>query len=269
MFPCRDFSMHTFWPMRPLVLLLMNHFPSFTLGLALLLCGCGSQAPRSGIEFVVAADTNQVAQVTSNEWQRVASVLTKRMRNIGCPTSVEILPGNRISVKIEPESKQQIEQTRIVLSAAGLAEFRLVHEASDKLMQDGIVPAGYELLPPLASERGNRAEIVSKKPPAGLARVTFSRLHVQRDPFNRAEIWFELDRDGALAFERLTTDNLGRKLAVIVDRRIYSAPLITAPIPGGHGSITGGFSDDQALALIMVLQDPLEAPLTILEERRF
>jgi len=81
------------------------------------------------------------------------------------------------------------------------------------------------------------------------------------------EIHFTLDDDGAKRFGEITRDNVGRRLAIILDHELYSAPVINGPIETGSGQITGHFDQKEAFELANVLQNPLRAPLHIEHSR--
>jgi SecD/SecF fusion protein len=83
------------------------------------------------------------------------------------------------------------------------------------------------------------------------------------------EVPFELDRDGGRIFSEVTGKNVGRRLAIILDNKLYMAPNIQVRIPNGRGVITlGGGSPDEARDLAIVLKaGALEAPLEIMEKR--
>ncbi|MDR2099104.1 MAG: protein translocase subunit SecD [Rickettsiales bacterium] len=73
---------------------------------------------------------------------------------------------------------------------------------------------------------------------------------------------------GAREFARLTSDNVGRRFAIVLDGRILSAPTIREPITGGVGQITGGFTTEQANDLSTMLRSgALPTELTVVEER--
>jgi protein-export membrane protein SecD len=79
---------------------------------------------------------------------------------------------------------------------------------------------------------------------------------------------FQLNREGALIFSRFTGENIGRQIAIVLDRRVRSAPVVQTKIPGGDGRITGSFTDDEANDLAIVLRaGALPAPVEIIEER--
>jgi len=85
---------------------------------------------------------------------------------------------------------------------------------------------------------------------------------------NQAIVSFTFDRVGAKKFGRATTDNVGKRLAIILDGKIISAPQIQEPILGGNGQITGSFTFQTATDLALLLRSgALPAPLNIIEER--
>jgi preprotein translocase subunit SecD len=77
-----------------------------------------------------------------------------------------------------------------------------------------------------------------------------------------------LDGDGARRFDELTAANVGRRLAIVLDGTVYSAPVIQERIPGGRAQITGNFNMKEARDLAIVLRaGALPAPVTLIEER--
>ena len=85
---------------------------------------------------------------------------------------------------------------------------------------------------------------------------------------NQAVVSFTFDRVGAKKFGRVTTNNVGRRMAIILDNQIISAPVIREPILGGNGQISGDFTFQSATDLALLLRSgALPAPLTIVEER--
>jgi preprotein translocase subunit SecD len=76
------------------------------------------------------------------------------------------------------------------------------------------------------------------------------------------------DKKGARLFERITADNVKKRLAIVLDDNVYSAPVIQEKIAGGEARITGNFTTEEARDLAIVLRaGALPAPVQILEER--
>ncbi len=85
-----------------------------------------------------------------------------------------------------------------------------------------------------------------------------------RDPI---KVTIDFNRQGADLFARITSDNVGRRFAIILDDVVYSAPNIREPILGGSAQISGGFSQAEALDLSRVLNaGALPAPLQVITE---
>ena len=85
---------------------------------------------------------------------------------------------------------------------------------------------------------------------------------------NETVVTFTLDRVGAKRFGKATSNNIGRKLAIILDGKIISAPVIRDTIASGNGQISGGFTFQTATDLSLLLRSgALPAPLNIIEER--
>jgi protein-export membrane protein SecD len=85
---------------------------------------------------------------------------------------------------------------------------------------------------------------------------------------NQPIVIFTLDRLGSQKFGKTTTENVGKRLAIILDNNIISAPQIREAITGGTGTISGGFSFQEATDLALLLRSgALPTPINIVEER--
>ena len=85
---------------------------------------------------------------------------------------------------------------------------------------------------------------------------------------NEPTVSFTLDRLGAQKFGRVTTDNVGKRLAIVLDDEIVSAPTINEAITSGNGMISGNFSFQEATDLALLLRSgALPTPLVVVEER--
>jgi|TARA_B110000438_G_scaffold11684_1_gene11541 protein-export membrane protein SecD len=85
---------------------------------------------------------------------------------------------------------------------------------------------------------------------------------------NQTTVSISLDRAGTKKFARATRNNVGKRLAIILDNKIISAPVIQEPILGGSSVISGNFTFQSATDLALLLRSgALPAPLNIIEER--
>ncbi len=96
-----------------------------------------------------------------------------------------------------------------------------------------------------------------------------TRAYVRADPTTgQPEVNLNFSASAAAKFARITGANVGRRLAIVLDGRVASAPVIQNKISGGRATISGTFSDDEARDLRVVLEaGALPAPLKIIEER--
>ncbi len=84
---------------------------------------------------------------------------------------------------------------------------------------------------------------------------------------NQPYVAFELNSEGARIFANFTASHIGKRLAIVLDNTIYSAPVIQSRIGGGRGQITGGFTLQQAHDLAIVLRSgSLPAPVKVLQK---
>jgi preprotein translocase subunit SecD len=92
--------------------------------------------------------------------------------------------------------------------------------------------------------------------------------HAEPDPNGQYEVRMRLDRRGTNLFKKVTSENVGRNLAIVLDDTIFSAPTIKVPIPDGVAVITGSFTPEEARDLAVVLREgALPAPVTVIENR--
>ncbi|HEX6789981.1 MAG TPA: protein translocase subunit SecD [Candidatus Krumholzibacteria bacterium] len=87
------------------------------------------------------------------------------------------------------------------------------------------------------------------------------------DP-SRLNVAFTLNRQGAIKFGRFTGENIGRRIAIVLDERVRSAPAVQSKIPNGEGRITGMADDEEAADLAIVLRaGALPAKVSVVELR--
>ena len=153
-------------------------------------------------------------------------------------------------------------------------EFKIVDEDNSlKSALAGTVPEGSQIL---YQRQVNRETGQVTKQPYLLKRrtlLTGDRLinaQVRIDSrFNEPYVSIEFDQRGAKIFERITRNNEKKRLAIILDDNVYSAPVIQERISGGQAQITGRFSMEEARDLAIVLRaGSLPAPVKILEKRQ-
>ena len=158
---------------------------------------------------------------------------------------------------------------RALLGKTAKMTFHLVDEEADMAAAGGgRAPPGTMFLPLLDRHQtqGADARIAVRR------RVVVSGENlVDAQPTfqqNEPVVSFRFDAVGGKRFGDATTQNVGKRLAIVLDNQVISAPQIREPILGGSGVITGNFSVNEAQDLALLLRaGALPAPLTPIEER--
>ena len=161
-----------------------------------------------------------------------------------------------------PGEENPAELKRVLGKTAKLS-FHLVDEGANlERARTGHAPTGSRVV---KSEETGEVLVIKKK-----VVISGDQLNNAQAKFedSRPAVSFSLNHLGAKRFAEATTNNRGKRLAIILDGKVLSAPVINSPIVGGDGVITGSFSVEQATELALMLKaGALPAPLKVLEER--
>ncbi len=210
--------------------------------------------------------------------QQAIEILHRRVNKFGVSEPIiQRVGDDRIQVQIPGLKEADRVEARKTIEQAAYLEFRLVHPDNDKLQAEAISdprfrpPLGYTNLSETVTapdgRKVTRNYFVKLKPEQGLTGKYVRRAFVSYDDIGRPYIALEFNTEGAVIFERITGANIGRQLAIVIDGELQSAPVIQDKISGGRAQITGSFSLPEAQRLASVLENPLEAPLKVLEVR--
>ena len=232
-----------------------------------------------GTSFLLEMDlsrraTNGQASLAGNTFlaEQAVEVLRKRVDAFGVAEPILQPVGERsILVQLPGVDESTKESAREQLKKAAFLEFRMVDPENDAHLNSNLVPPGYIRLPmKMRSRNGQEAviPILVNRQAEPLTGRSISSARVARNPVTgQPEIDFTLNSDGATIFGDITRKNVGQMLAIVLDGVVISAPRINGPILGGAGQITGSFTEKEAFELATALENPLEAPLQIIEER--
>jgi protein-export membrane protein SecD len=194
-----------------------------------------------------------------------AAIEVIRLRIDGLGTkeaTIQRQGANRIIVAAPGESDP--ERLKNLIGRTGRLTFQMVDDtvsATDAAA--GRVPPGSVLL---QGANGAAPEVVRRR--VLVDGSSLVRTNVGYDENNQAAVDFRFDGTGARRFGTATTQNVGKRFAIILDDEVISAPSINEPITGGSGQITGGFTAETAGDLVALLRGgALPAPLTVEEQR--
>lgn len=165
------------------------------------------------------------------------------------------------------------QRAKDLIGRTALLEFKLLDETNNvDTALKGQVPAGSEILyeiktDPNTQRTSKTPYLVKKRASMTGAYITDARVQIDSQ-YNEPYVSMTFDKKGARLFERITAENVKKRLAIVLDDKIYSAPVIQEKIPGGEARITGNFNTEEARDLAIVLRaGALPAPVEVIEER--
>ena len=195
-------------------------------------------------------------ELKNSSLNQALEIVRRRIDEVGTNEPNIVKRGNdRILVEL-PGLDDPMRVKNLLGKTANLT-FRFVTENSEETF-------GSEKLP---FEDGSDEVIVSKRIVLSGDNLLDAKPKMDNQT-NQTVVSFTLDRVGAKRSAKATTSGIGKRLAIVLDGKIISAPVIQDAIVGGSGIITGNFTFQSATDLALLLRSgALPAPLNIIEER--
>jgi len=214
-------------------------------------------------------------EVNKGMLDQAVEVIRKRVDQFGVSEPVISPVGNdRILVQIPGLDTAKIQEAREQLSRVAKLEFRMVYpDNGDRLraIDDGkeVIPPEYRIEIYKHAAEGNEKPVeehllVKKKADLGGNHVSKASAGYGNEGW---EVSLGFDSEGAKKFGEITAANVNHRFAIVLDNVIQSAPNIKEPIYGGSARISGRFEEKEARGLASVLENPLQTPVSIEEER--
>lgn len=187
-------------------------------------------------------------------------IVRRRVDQVGvAEPTIQRVGTDRILVQL-PGLQDPTRLRQLLGSTAKLSFHMLVRDGG----RGGRLPAGAVMLPAADGKTSYPVE----------RRIALSGEHLTdaRAGFDQRTgepiVSFRFDSIGARRFADITTKNVGRPFAIVLDDKVLSAPVIREPITGGSGQISGSFTIEDTVVLSALLRaGALPAPLTVIEER--
>ncbi|MFH2145893.1 MAG: protein translocase subunit SecD [Candidatus Omnitrophota bacterium] len=223
---------------------------------------------QGGIFLTLRVDTSKMPAnisdaVRADAVDKSIEIIRKRIDQFGVKEpSISKQGKDRIIVELPGVT----DRTRALqlIGRTALLEFKLVSD-DEELINEATaadVPVGYEL------KYDNEERPLLLEENYVLTGESLADAVMGRDQYGRPSVKLEFTNKGARKFENITGANVNRRLAIVLDGQVYSAPTIREQISGGNAEITGSFSVDEAKDLSTVLRTgALPAPIVIEEER--
>ena len=191
--------------------------------------------------------------INNSALKQSIEIVRRRIDEVGTKEPTILQRGEK-RILVELPGLKDPERIKKLLGKTAQLNFRLVSENLEFGVDE------------LISEIGEKLK-VSKRIVMSGENLVDAQPSIQNQQ-NEPTVSFTLDRLGAQKFGRATTDNVGKRLAIVLDGKIISAPNINEPITSGNGMISGNFTFQEATDLALLLRSgALPTPLNVVEER--
>ena len=223
------------------------------------------------VKVTLILDSNEKQNIKNSAVDQALETIRNRIDQLGV-TEPEIARQGERRILVQLPGIKDPERAKTIIGKTAVLEFKLVDEEHDlQEALSGNVPEGSIILYGIRRDKTTGRVI---KIPYLLKKKTLLTGDAVKDArvafgeFNRPYISLSFTSWGAKEFERITGENVGKRLAIILDGTVYSAPVIREKISGGKAVIEGDFTLEEARDLAIVLRaGALPASLGILEER--
>ncbi|HEX8057835.1 MAG TPA: protein translocase subunit SecD [Novosphingobium sp.] len=224
---------------------------------------------EDGNRFVLTPTDAGINQAIDHAMETATEVVRKRIDAMGTrEPDIRRLGSNRIDVQV-PGLKDPRALIDLLGQTAKL-EFKLVDEtAPPSDVAQGIVPPGSEIVPCVNAQacRGQGAIAVRRLGGIKGDQLT-NAVQTNDQRTNEAVVSITFNQEGGAKFAKLTTENVNKPFAIILDGKVLSAPNINEPILGGSAQISGSFTIQSANQLAIALRSgSLPVDLKVVEQR--
>src|SRR5688572_396631 len=220
-----------------------------------------------GNRFVLTQTRAGLALAVDNAMDSATEVVRKRIDALGTREPTIIREGPERIVVDVPGLKDP-QALKDLLGQTAELEFKLVDQtALQSDIVQGIAPPGSEILTgaPGSDYAGSQLAVVRL---GGIRGDSLTNAQASFNPqTNEPIVNIQFDPQGGARFARLTSENVGKPFAIILDNEVISAPNINEPIIGGSAQISGNFTTETANQLAIALRSgALPVDLTVVEE---
>ncbi len=222
---------------------------------------------QGGMHLLLKVDTSHLSgQAKVDAADRAVEVIRNRIDQFGVrETSIQKQGDDEVIVQLPGVTDR--DRALEIIGRTAMLEFKLVLNDPVKLQQalQGNIEQGYELK---YTQDDNEPLLLEQAVSLSGATLTNASVQFSQSQFNEPTVSLQFNPEGAKKFAQLTADNVGRRLAIVLDGKVQSAPNIREAIPSGEAVITGRFSIEQAQDLALILRvGALPAPMHVEEER--
>src|SRR5438093_1210047 len=232
------------------------------------------RSPGTNGSYTFTMKPNIQNQLRTDSVVQARQTIERRVNELGvAEPSIAEQGQNGDQILVQLPGVTDVEHAKEIIRSTGLLELKIVEQGpapnKEALMVNNQVPDGMDIVPGASTgavaDAGTVYYLVKKA-----AAVTGQDLRNARpsvDENNRPAVSFTLSSDGGRKFGKVSGENVGRQLAIILDGKVQSAPTLESRITT-EGRITGSFTQEEVQNLSLILRSgALPAQLTYLQER--
>lgn len=222
---------------------------------------------KGGMHLLLKVDTTNLSgKAKEDAADRAVEVIRNRIDQFGVrEPSIQKQGEDEIVVQLPGVTDRG--RALDIIGKTAVLEFKLVSLDPEELKKslEGQVPENYELK---YSEEDNEPLLVEKKAALTGDALQDASVRFDQSQFNEPLVGLQFNAEGAKKFAEITAANVGKRLAIVLDGKVQSAPRIKEAIPSGEAVITGRFDIEHAQDLAIILRvGALPAPMYVEEER--
>ncbi|MEO8926847.1 MAG: protein translocase subunit SecD [Caulobacteraceae bacterium] len=217
--------------------------------------------PDQHIEVAYVAQAANAA--AADAVTRSIEIIRKRIDALGAKEPLITRQGTA-RIVIEAPGESDPEKLKAIIGKTAKLTFQMVDSAvTPEEIAAGGIPPDDETLP---SDDGFAPSYVLKKRSVVTGEM-LTGASGSHDENNQPSVAFSFNGQGTRRFAEVSTQNIGKNFAIVLDKRVISAPVIRSAITGGSGEITGHFTEESAHDLALLLKSgALPAPLNVVEQ---
>ena len=223
---------------------------------------------KGGMHLVLKVETEKLPENARQDVVlRAIEILRNRIDGMGVAETV-IQRQGETEILVQLPGVTDRDAALAMVGKVAQLEFRLVGDDPSRLKSalEGNVPQGFILK--YVKEKEREPVLLEDQVALSGERVSDAKVDFDTQGFGQPYISLTLDNEGAAEFANVTRTNVGRRLAILLDGEVLSAPNIKEAILGGSAQISGQFTLDEASLLALALRSgALPAPMHVEEER--
>ena len=223
---------------------------------------------KGGMHLVLKVETEKLPEnARQDAVLRAIEILRNRIDGMGVAETV-IQRQGETEILVQLPGVTDRDSALAMVGKVAQLEFRLVDDDPSRLKASlgGNVPQGFILK--YVKEKEREPVLLEDQVALSGERVSDAKVDFDTQGFGQPYISLALDNEGAAEFANVTRTNVGRRLAILLDGEVLSAPNIKEAILGGSAQISGQFTLDEASLLALALRSgALPAPMRVEEER--